>query len=211
MRFTLLNISLSWSLNPPQSAPKRFNVPHYRNPNFTGREKLLSALHETLGQTGTAALNQARAIDGLGGIGKTQTAIEYAFRYFYDQPAYEWVFWVKADTDLSLSTDFGGLADALALPGAALRWLETNDRWLLIFDNADDPALVNPYRPRNPNGRILLTSRAQVFDQVGIVQPLEVQDMTPTEARAFLLKRTERELPPSTTPLPIHPLYPSTN
>lgn len=144
----------------------------------------------------------------MGGIGKTQTAIEYAYRYFYDQSAYEWVFWIKADTDLNLATDIGGLADKLELPGAAdrkldekvaavLHWLETTDRWLLIFDNADRPELVKPYRPRNPNGRILLTSRAQVFDRVGIAEPIEVQDMGAAEAIEFLFKRTDRQLSPS--------------
>lgn len=151
------------------------------------------ALHDTLGQTGAAALNQAKAIYGLGGIGKTQMAIEYAYRYFYDQSAYEWVFWVKAETDLSLATDLGKLADLLQLPGApdrkldekvtaVLRWLETHNGWLLIFDNADRPELVKPYRPQNPNGRVLLTSRAQGFDRVGIAEPIEVQDMSTGEA-----------------------------
>lgn len=82
------------------------------------------ALHQTLGQTGAAALNQAKAIYGLGGIGKTQTAAEYAYRYFCDQPVYEWVFWVKAETDLSLATDLGKLADLLQLPGAPDRKLD---------------------------------------------------------------------------------------
>ena len=156
-----------------------------------------------LGQTGAAALNQAKAIYGLGGIGKTQTAIEYAYRYFYDQRVYEWVFWVKAETDLSLATDLGGLAEVLQLPiapdrqleekvQAVLGWLEANDDWLLIFDNADRPELVKPYRPRNPRGRVLLTSRAQAFDRVGIAAPIEVRDMSAEEAIEFLFKRSER-------------------
>jgi hypothetical protein len=56
----------------------------------------------------------------------------------------------------------------------------------LIFDNADDPDLVKGYRPIDPNGHILLTSRAQVFHVLGIPEPIMVEEMTPEEALAFL-------------------------
>ena len=186
----------------PAIEPKRFQIPFLRNPYFTGRSELLTALHETLGQTGAAALNQAKAIYGLGGVGKTQTAIEYAHRYFQDQQFYEWVFWVNA-SELTLTPDFGAIATKLSLPNhetqileekiaAVQRWLETHDRWLLIFDNADRPDLLKPLRPRNPNGRLLLTSRSQEFDSLEIAQPIAVSDMSVTEAREFLLRRTEK-------------------
>jgi hypothetical protein len=114
------------------------------------------------------------------------------------------VFWVNAD-DLTLSADFGAIATKLLLPNhetqileekiaAVQRWLETHDRWLLIFDNADRPELLKPLRPRNPNGRLLLTSRSQEFDSLDIAQPIAVLDMTATEAREFLLRRTEKPL-----------------
>jgi len=127
--------------------------------------------------------------------------VEYAYRY---REAYDWVFWVKADTDLNLATDFGKIASAVGLPPPAAqpldetvqavkRWLETNDRWLLIFDNADTPAWLKPYRPSNPNGRVLITSRAQVFDSLRIAQPFEIHQFPPEDAIAFLFKRTERQ------------------
>ena len=187
---------------PPAIEGQPFQVPYSRNPYFTGRSALLSELHESLGQTGAAALNQAKAICGLGGVGKTQTAIEYAYRYFHDQKFYEWVFWVNAD-ELTLTADFGAIATKLLLPNhdtqvleekiaSAQHWLETHDRWLLIFDNADCPGLLKPLRPRNPKGRLLLTSRAQEFDALAIAQPIAVQDMSRAEAREFLLRRTEK-------------------
>ncbi len=162
----------------------------------------MAQIHETLGQTGTAAINQAKAISGLGGVGKTQTAIEYAYRYFYDQPTYEWMFWVNA-SDLSLAASFGSIATDLALPNhetqkldekiaAVSRWLETHDRWLLIFDNLDDPKSLKPFRPKNPRGRILITSRAQRFDSLGVAYPITLNPMTATEAHQFLRHRTER-------------------
>src|SRR5579872_861085 len=75
--------------------PLLWSVPHQRNPYFTGREALLQHLHHTLTTSKAAALTHPQAISGLGGIGKTQLALEYAYRYHQE---YQAVFWVKADT-----------------------------------------------------------------------------------------------------------------
>jgi len=140
------------------------------------------------------------ALCGLGGIGKTQTAVEYAYHYFYDVPTYAWVFWVKADTELNLVTDLAAIARSLSLGDGKLeelatqtyQWLETNERWLLIFDNADQPALIKPWLPRNPQGRVLLTSRAQRFISLGIKTPIAVQKLSLEESIDFLHDRTHR-------------------
>jgi hypothetical protein len=66
------------SVNPP---PTRRNIPYERNPLFTGREEVLKRLHTALKAGKTTALTQPQAISGLGGIGKTQTAVEFAYRY----------------------------------------------------------------------------------------------------------------------------------
>ncbi|MBD2022002.1 tetratricopeptide repeat protein [Leptolyngbya sp. FACHB-36] len=147
-----------------------------------------------------AGLSQAAAIAGLGGIGKTQTAIEYAYRYFCDTPTYEWVFWVRADTDLNLVTGLAEIARSLDLRGDKLdelaaqtrRWLETHDRWLLIFDNADEPNLLKPWLPRNPQGRVLLTSRSRRFVSLGISKPIELKQLSLEESIAFLQQRCDR-------------------
>ena len=189
--------------SPIPTEPKRFTVPYPRNDYFTGREAILTQLHETLGQTGTAAISQAKAISGLGGVGKTQTAVEYAYRYFEDDPVYDWVLWVNA-SNLTLASSFGALATDLALPNhrenkldeniaAVRRWLETTDRWLLIFDNVDNPQAVKPFRPKTPKGRILITSRVQRLESLGVAGSIELDTMTETEAQDFLRKRTERE------------------
>jgi tetratricopeptide (TPR) repeat protein len=177
------------------------NLPFERNRFFTGREEILRALHDALVKTSAIALTQTQAISGLGGIGKTQTALEYAYR-FADN--YKATFWVRADSHLSLSTGFVEIARLLELPEkdaqnpddtarAVLRWLESNDAWLLIFDNADQPEILKAFRPRNPKGHTLLTSRAQVFDTLGIARPVEMEAMQPGEALAFLFSRTGRE------------------
>jgi len=175
-----------------KSYATEFQVPYLRNDYFTGRSQLLQDLHAELTRTGLAA------IAGLGGIGKTQTAVEYAYRHF--PVDYDWVFWVKAETELSAVTDLATIGRSLDLAGATLdelamqmrQWLETHDRWLLIFDNADQPELLKSVLPRRHAGRILLTSRARRFVSVGIRAPLEMGKLSLKESIVFLGDRTQR-------------------
>ncbi len=183
--------------------PVCFGVPYQRNIYFTGRTEILKKLHRQLTQMKAVAISQVQAISGLGGIGKTQTAVEYAYRYFYDETFYSYVFWVKADTGTNLATDFANLAAQLVLPEAkgteeekipAVRaWLTNQDGWLLVFDNADEPELLVDWLPNNPKGTVLLTSRAAVFDSVGIKQPIALDVLHEDEAVALLLQRTGRK------------------
>ncbi len=188
---------------PPRPRKQEFraplwNVPFQRNQYFTGREDVLKKLHNALKSDKAAAL--AQAISGLGGIGKTQTAVEYTYQY---RNEYDSVLWVKADSREALISDYAALAHVLDLPekdakeqnlavAAVRRWLENNSRWLLVFDNADEPGLLEDYIPINHKGHILLTSRAQQFDKLGISKPVELKKMPPDEAKEFLLKRSGR-------------------
>src|SRR5438874_2619019 len=86
-------------------------IPYTRNPLFTGREDVLKHLYTTLRAGKTTALTQA--ISGLGGIGKTETAIEYAHRY---QDDYDTIMWVKADSRETTMADFVTMAHRLNLP-----------------------------------------------------------------------------------------------
>jgi len=181
-------------------------VPYPRNPYFTGRDDILGTLYRQLHDSRTAAISQTQAISGLGGIGKTQTAVEYAYRYRDD---YRYVFWIRADTELELTNSYVAIAQALNLPlkdaenqDETVRyvrlWLSREEGWLLIFDNADRPDIVQPFLPGEIPGHILVTSRAQDFQDLGIVQPLEMATLSPQEAVTFLLNRTGRmELAPS--------------
>src|SRR5579875_1590193 len=172
-----------------------WNVPFLRNPYFTGREQVLQRLHRALAAEQTVALSQARAISGLGGIGKTQIAVEYAYRYANE---YEAVLWVRADTAETLLSDFAALATVLELPAQqesdqhyvvsmVKRWLGQHSPWLLIFDNADDPTLVIDMLPRRVEGAILLTTRSQVpgapFTKIGL------EKLSREEGITFLLRR----------------------
>src|SRR5581483_8304285 len=81
--------------------------------------------------------------------------------------------------------------DRHKLVAAMIRWLEQcQDRWLLIFDNADDLSLVQQYLPRQGNGSLLLTTRAHAV--AAFASSLEVEPMGMMEATRFLLHRTQR-------------------
>jgi tetratricopeptide (TPR) repeat protein len=181
----------------PGSLPPIWNVPHRRNRNFTGRLDLLESLHSRLTSGQTAALVQA--LSGLGGIGKTQTAVEYAYRHAGD---YEVVWWVRAEDPATLAGDFAALAQELKLPessvadqglviAAARRWLERNSGWLVIFDNVPVPKDVEEYIPAAASGHVIVTSREPNWGGLG--SRLPVSEMTSGEAIEFLLKRTQQE------------------
>jgi transcriptional regulator with XRE-family HTH domain len=171
-------------------------VPYPRNPFFTGRRSLLERLHQQLSQQ-AIALSQSYALSGLGGIGKSQLALEYAYRY---ASAYHAVFWVAAETIETLSASFSSIADLLGLPearettqqklvAAVLRWFATHKEWLLIFDNVEDLAMLKAYLPAARQGAVLITTRLHTLE--GLAHPLELATFSRAEALRFLLKRAQ--------------------
>jgi len=135
---------------PRTALPAIWNIPYARNPFFLGRENELTQIRYRL-QVGQAmALSQPQAIGGLGGIGKTQIALEYAYRYHQDYIA---VLWAHAENTQELISSYVAIASLLRLPERDVKeqniavqavkiWLQTHRDWLLILDNADDLALL---------------------------------------------------------------------
>lgn len=180
----------------PVAGAAIWNVPHVSS-RFVGRESLLSDLAERLTDADAAAPTQVEALHGLGGVGKTRVAIEYAHRY---RERYDVVWWVRAENPLTLLGDYAGLADALALPdhmeraqdarAAAVRaWLESHPRWLLVFDNAPSPASISGVLPQGRNGHVVIASR-QHGGWRGTADPVTIGVWSRKESLGFLSQRT---------------------
>jgi hypothetical protein len=165
-----------------------------RNPDFSGRSALLEDLHLRLSGGGQAAVVQAATVHGLGGVGKTQLALEYAHRYASD---YDVIWWVPAEQPAAIPGRLAGLARRLGVPEQADQtellaglWdvLRERDRWLLVYDNADRPQALQPYWPPGGSGRLLVTSRTPTWGRTATTVRLDVLDRD--EAVAFLRRRT---------------------
>ena len=181
-----------WAKKPTRGPGPITNVRLRRNPFFTGRDEILANLYEAF--RGKHGLPSIQILSGLGGYGKSQTAVEYVHRYSVD---YKAVLWIGADTEAELHGDFLAIAKLLRLAAAdmanarvavdlVLEWLANNPSWLIIFDNADDPTLLKNLIPSGASGDILITSRASEFDVLGVAAPIEIPTMSPQEAVEFL-------------------------
>ncbi|MEY9962915.1 MinD-like ATPase involved in chromosome partitioning or flagellar assembly/tetratricopeptide (TPR) repeat protein [Streptacidiphilus sp. MAP12-16] len=182
----------------PATRPEIWN-PRLRNPAFTGRSAVLERLRDQLrgSSTATGVQPTPQALSGLGGVGKTQIALEYAHRFMAD---YDLVWWIEAEQPdqvvLSLAELAGRLklqvgdsvAEAAEAAREALRQGTRYARWLLIFDNADEPASIARFFPAGP-GHVLVTSRNQVWS--GQAEDLEVDVFTRGESIEHLCRRVQ--------------------
>lgn len=158
------------------------------NPYFTGRRETLERIRAHL------ATDEALAVlSGLGGIGKTQITVAYAYHHKND---YRYVLWAIAETADRLALELVNIAKTLDLPEqtapdlqtmrmAVLRWLHTQRNWLLILDNVDDPDIVDAFLPRSGHGHVLVTTQ----DAEAFPQAIRVEGFTEEEGVPFLLHR----------------------
>ncbi|KAH6686371.1 hypothetical protein F5X68DRAFT_170313 [Plectosphaerella plurivora] len=166
----------------PRSTPSQWHRPYQylplqKNRRFVGRTSILNTLHQKLFSDDDDEASRRVAIVGLGGVGKTQVALQTAYWVRENKP--EWhVFWVPALSIASFDQACRAIARMIWPDGSdkgdakelLRRYLESDDsgRWILIVDNADDEDLVEgqeqgicDFLPESDRGRILFTTRAQ--------------------------------------------------
>ncbi len=175
----------------PGSGPRITNLPP-RNPVFCGRSGYLRQVHRLLASESTAAVVQSATVHGLGGVGKTQLAIEYAYRYGNE---YDIIWWIPAELPVAIPETLAILARKLGLPERSSQFevldalwdeLRERDRWLLIYDNAEDARPLAAYRPPRGEGQVLITSRTPSW---GTTSKVELGVLKQDEALNFLRKR----------------------
>jgi cellulose biosynthesis protein BcsQ/tetratricopeptide (TPR) repeat protein len=159
-----------------------------RNPYFGGREEELKRIRAVL-SAGTPV-----AICGLAGIGKTALAIEYAQQY---RNEYGCMLFCRAGSEDELRHSCEEVVRLLSLdanirPRDAVRaWLEQNDRWLLILDEANDSTLAHGIVPPNMRGHVLYTTRTQQISELG-AQPIALTSLSREAALGFFQNRLGR-------------------
>ncbi|MDH6112326.1 tetratricopeptide (TPR) repeat protein [Kitasatospora sp. MAP12-15] len=154
-----------WRVGFPGELPPVLDCPA-RNPAFTGRDEELEVLRNGFGNE---PATNVQVLFGLGGVGKTQTATEYAHRF---RSGYDVVWWIPAEQIEFVGPRLAQLAPRIGLEGAddssdtasrvlaALRAGRPYGRWLLVFDNAGAPEELAGWLPTGPpGGHVLITSR----------------------------------------------------
>ncbi|MFF0200030.1 FxSxx-COOH system tetratricopeptide repeat protein [Streptomyces sp. NPDC005017] len=183
------------------------NVP-LRNTSFVGRQVLLRAVEEQLASQDTAAV-LPNALHGLGGVGKSQLALEYVYTHQHD---YRVICWIPAEREslilAALATLAGQLGvapvaqDTVGAPAAntavpavleALRTGAPYDNWLLVFDNAEDVEAVRQFFPTNGPGKVIVTSRNRAWERVATSLPVNVFER---EESVELLQKRSPDLSP---------------
>ncbi|MFF3749560.1 FxSxx-COOH system tetratricopeptide repeat protein [Streptomyces sp. NPDC002018] len=168
-----------------------------RNARFTGREPLLNAAYRAFQETGRRA--GVVTLHGMSGVGKTQLAAEYVYRFGAE---YDVVWWVPADKRVTCRQKLAELAPALGLSTGveygervraardALRRGEPYSRWLLVLDGADEPDQLRDLVPAGP-GHVLITSRNREWaEHSGTLLEVPVYDRE--ESVAFVRRRAPR-------------------
>ncbi|KAF6823032.1 kinesin light chain [Colletotrichum plurivorum] len=195
--------SLSISKKP---AGPWFIVPFPRNEGFVGRVSVLAKLQD---QPLYSSFQTRVSLFGLGGIGKTQLALEYAYWVRETHPDVS-VYWVYCSNAERMRSSFVSIATECKVPGyndpkvdilaTVYDWLMRRDQgsWLMILDNADDAELFFPttntddslgqYIPECAHGSILVTTRNKqaALKLAKGKPPIELDTMNDQESQQLL-------------------------
>lgn len=180
---------LPYAISPLAPVGRVWGIPA-RPARFAGREAILAALHAALTAGTPAAVH---AVHGMGGVGKTTLALEYAHRYRDD---YDIAWWVPVEQPELVADRLATLAQALGLAtsgdnaeAAVARLqgaLRDQNRWLMVFDNADDPAVLARFLPVG-DGHVIITSRTPHWRTLGAA--VEVGEFTRAESVELIRSR----------------------
>jgi len=162
---------------------------------FEGRDGALGVLAGGLAARGGVVVTQA--VYGLGGVGKSELALQYAHANRSDYPL---TWWITADGPRQLEAGLAGLAGRLCplvavagttadAAGWAMGWLQAHDGWLLILDNVEDPADIEPLLAQLGGGHVIITSRRDA-DWTRLADPVRLDVLDPAAAAQLLVRRT---------------------
>lgn len=178
---------------------EKFIVPYQRNHKFTGRRNLLSVLRTMLCRENAQAWNHRIALYGLGGVGKTQLALEYVHS---QKDSYDRIYWINAASEEAIISGFQQIASqthwvhqkAALQPkeviAIVLKQLRERENWLFVFDNLDDFELLDNCLPDvGSNKHTLITTRNPNCHQIP-AEGLEVGVLDIDDATDFLLTRS---------------------
>jgi hypothetical protein len=176
--------------------PAVWNVPYRYSFIFTGRDPVIEELFARFTTEHSSGLIPTQAISGLGGMGKTQTAVQYAYLY---RQQYRTVLWLNAETEEALLASLRAVGEPFTRAGAPQdrqsllahmqEWFRTATDWLLILDNADNIAWLDPFLPLASRGHLLLTTRAMA--QGELASSFSLTQLSPDEGALCLLRRAK--------------------
>ncbi|BCJ52971.1 hypothetical protein Asp14428_44460 [Actinoplanes sp. NBRC 14428] len=178
----------------PRVRAEYWNLQLVRNASFSGRHLLLEALRDQLLATENTEGGRV-ALEGINGVGKTQIALEYAYRF---AATYDIVWWISAEQTDRVRTSLADLAERLGIPGDAeerviavrelLRQGKPSSRWLIVLDNADSPEELHDFLPTG-TGHVIITSRNPHWTEKFHVPRLDVNVFARGESVELLRRR----------------------